>query len=64
MQNFNWETEIPHVCNTETMSHYLENYLESDFNVIMQDGSYAEIQLLNDGKVYAVHASGNGILLQ
>jgi hypothetical protein len=60
MEQFNWETEISHSNNTETMNDYLENHLDSSFLILEHDGSYAEIQCQNTDAIYAVHASGNG----
>ena len=60
MENFNWETEQSHSNNTETMSDYLENHLSDDFHVVIQEGSYAEIQSVHTAQIYAVYARGNG----
>ena len=60
MKNYNWETEQSHSNNTETMTDFLENHLDSCFLILEKNGSYAEIQRQNTDAIYAVHASGNG----
>ena len=60
MQNFNWETETSHSDNTETMNDYLENHLPAEFHILMQDGTYADIQSVHNAEIYRVHASGDG----
>lgn len=42
------------------MDEYLENYLPDEFECFFQDGTYAEIQSKTTGKIYGLHASGNG----
>lgn len=53
-----WQTEDHHHDNNETMGEFLNHYLPTDFEVTLQDGTYAEIH--KDGRTYEVHASGNG----
>lgn len=60
MQTFYWNTENEHSNNVETMQEYLEEHLPSCFNVIFEDGTYAEIQNKNSGQIFGVNASGNG----
>ena len=60
MEQFNWETEQSHSNNTETMNDYLETHLPEHFHLVIQDGSYAEVQSSYTAQIYAVHASGNG----
>lgn len=59
MEDYTWETEESHADNIETMSDYLENHMDCSWEVIMVDGTYAEIET-ETGDVYEVHASGNG----
>lgn len=56
---FYFSTIHSHFNNTHTMSVFLEEYLPDDYEVVSQDGTYAEI-ISSDGTVYGVHASGNG----
>lgn len=53
-----WQTEEYHADNNVTMGEFLEYMLPDDFEVTLQDGTYAEIH--KDGLTYEVHASGNG----
>ena len=59
---YRWQTEEPHSDNIETMSDFLNIEIseESGFNVVFVDGTYAEIQDIDDGNIYASHASGCG----
>ena len=59
METYKWETEIPLNNNMETMGDYLENHMDIDIEIILEDGTYAEIKTAN-GKEYEVHASGDG----
>ena len=63
METFYWNTELPLATNTDTMNDFLDNYLErhcgSDYKIIKQDGTYAEIEN-SEGTTYAVHAGGDG----
>lgn len=59
MDTFYWSTDFPHANNYETMSQYLDCHLPSDFEVISQDGTVAEI-VNSVGDRYEVHASGDG----
>jgi len=60
METFYWVTIKEHGDNSRTMNDYLDNYLPSNFEVLEQDGTYAEIKDNNNDKIYGVHASGNG----
>lgn len=60
MKTFYWTTEKSHCNNIETMQEYLEEYLPSNFEVIFEDGTYAEIKNSNTGVIWGVRASGNG----
>ena len=53
-----WQTDEYHADNNVTMGEFLEYMLPDDFEVTLQDGTYAEIH--RDGLTYEVHASGNG----
>ncbi len=59
MKTFRWSTEYEHANNDITMSDYIENHLPDSFEVILSDGSYAEIRN-SKGKVFGVQASGDG----
>ena len=60
METFYWNTEYYHPDNNFTMQEYLSNYLSIEFEIILEDGTYAEIRNILDGLIYGVHASGNG----
>jgi hypothetical protein len=60
MEDFRWQTKMPHSDNTQTMCDFLENHLHENFLVVLQDGSYAEITNKFTGIKYAVHAGGDG----
>jgi len=60
MQTFYWQTTEPHATNEETMQDYLDNHLPSEFEVTLQDGTYAEITNIQTNECFAAHASGNG----
>ena len=42
------------------MEEYLNEYLPTEFDIIIHDGTYAEVQSKNTDCIYALHASGNG----
>ena len=56
-----WTTQEFHANNSVTMSDFIENKLDEDVEVLMTDGSYAEIEW--NGNKYAIRASGNGDFL-
>ena len=60
METFRWQTIEPHPNNEVTMNDYLENHLSDEFEVIFEDGTYAEIFNKHDGKIWGVNASGDG----
>jgi len=47
MENFYWQTEYEHSNNEETMEEYLNEYLPTEFDIIIHDGTYAEVQSKN-----------------
>jgi len=55
-----WTTEECHSDNNFTMQDYLNNHLSDEFEVTLEDGTYAEITSKSTGAVWGVHASGNG----
>ena len=59
MNNYYWSTENPHSTNLETMRDFINNHISEHFEVVLEDGSYIEIQN-DEGVLYGVHASGNG----
>ena len=60
METYKWHTIEPHNNNEETMNDYLENHLSDEFEVIFEDGTYAEIKNKNTGAIWGVNASGDG----
>ena len=60
METYKWRTIEPHNNNEETMNDYLENHLSDEFEVIFEDGTYAEIQNKHDRKIWGVIASDDG----
>ena len=60
MEPYRWSTTQPHSNNIETMNDYLENHLPQCFDVVFEDGTYAEIKNKNTGQIFAVSASGDG----
>lgn len=60
MEPFIWTTEHYHPDNNFTMQEFLNDYLPDGFDVILEDGTYAEIQSVGDDSIYGVRASGNG----
>lgn len=53
-----WQTEHDHWDNNETMREFLNEYLPDEFEITLEDGTYAEIR--SNGLTYEVHASGDG----
>ena len=60
METYKWHTIEPHSNNEETMNDYLENHLSDEFEVIFEDGTYAEIKNKETGVIWGVNASGDG----
>lgn len=60
MEDFRWSTDYTHTDNTTTMEEYLEQHLPSNFEVIYQADSYAEIIDKTSGTQWSVHAGGDG----
>lgn len=58
MENYYWKTLEYHPDNNFTMDDYLTYHLPNGAEVLMVDGTYAEIKY--EGKKYALHASGDG----
>jgi hypothetical protein len=42
------------------MQDFLENHMPDNFDVLVDDGTYAEIRDKRTGAIWGVHASGNG----
>lgn len=57
-ETYCYSTDFEHETNEYTMHDFLENELPYKWDVLVQDGTYAEIEF--EGKRYGVHASGNG----
>ena len=60
MEDFIWTTSYYHPNNTFTMNEYLDEHLPDEYECFFQDDSYAEIHHKVSGKIYGLHASGNG----
>jgi len=58
--SFYWETDYYHHDNAFTMQDFLNNHLPADFEVIFEDGSYAEVQQHATDAIFSLHAKGNG----
>ena len=59
MKDHKWSTEESHANNSETMSDYLNEEMDQSWEVLIVDGTYAEI-MTDCGRCYEVHASGDG----
>lgn len=58
---YHWETDEAQTTNEITMHDFIDNELPDDiYEVYLHDGTYAEIQEIESGMCWAVHASGNG----
>lgn len=60
IKEYYWTSEEPHTDNTETMKEFIECYLEPSYEVIIQDGPYAEVIDNHKGIKYSVRAYGIG----
>lgn len=60
LQDYHWSTDYFHPDNTFTMQDFLDNHLPDKFIVVERDESYAEIENVVNGLIYAVDAKGNG----
>jgi len=60
MDDYTWRTDESHSDNSETMNDYLDNEMDQTWEIIMVDGTYAEIVTYDQGDKYGVHASGDG----
>ena len=60
MDAYYWETEYEHANNETTMAEFLDFYLSNEFDVIFEDGTYAEIENIITHEKWECHASGNG----
>jgi hypothetical protein len=58
--SFYWSTNYYHHDNAFTMQDFLNNYLPADFEVIFEDGSYAEVQQHATDAIFSLNAKGNG----
>lgn len=59
MDDYIWETEEELSTNELTMHDYLDGHIDDAWEVLVLDGTYAEIKT-SEGLLYEVHASGNG----
>ena len=60
MDSYRFKTVEPHIDNIQTMNDYLDNHLSESFEVVLTDGTYAEIENRFTGERFAVHAGGDG----
>ena len=60
MEDYRWSTPQPHNNNNETMDDYLNNHLPQCFDVVFEDGTYAEIKNKNSGQIFGVRSTGDG----
>lgn len=60
METYRWSTIEYHPDNNYTMQDYLNNRLPDHFEVIFDDGTYAEIVNKLNGSIWGVSASGDG----
>ena len=58
--SFYWETDYFHNDNAFTMQDFIENHLPTEFEVILDDGSYAEVQQHATDAIFSLDAKGNG----
>lgn len=58
--SFYWSTDYYHHDNAFTMQDFLNNHLPDDFEVIFEDGSYAEVQQHATDAIFSLDAKGNG----
>jgi len=58
--SFYWGTDYYHHDNAFTMQDFLNNHLPADFDVIFEDGSYAEVQQHATDAIFSLDAKGNG----
>lgn len=63
MEDYRFTTKTPLATNEATMSVFLDEHFyerfDSEAQVITDDGTYVEVEKGN-GKLWAVHASGDG----
>lgn len=55
---FYWNTDYEHANNETTLCEFLDIYLPSNCEVVLFDGTYAEVS--QNGNLIGIHASGNG----
>ena len=58
--SFYWETDYSHNDNAFTMQDFIENHLPTEFEVILDDGSYVEVQQHDTHAIFSLDAKGNG----
>ena len=58
--SFYWKTDYYHHDNAFTMQDFIENHLPTEFEVILDDGSYAEVQQHATDAIFSLDAKGNG----
>ena len=63
MEAYRWSTPQPHNNNNETMDDYLNNHLPQCFDVVFEDGTYAEIKNKNTGQIFGVSSTGDGAII-
>lgn len=60
METYRWSSEYFHRDNMVTMSEFLEDHLDENYDILMHDGTMAEIVNNDTGEKFEVHASGDG----
>ena len=58
--SFYWKTDYYHHDNAFTMQDFIENHLPNGFEVIFDDGSYAEVKQNSTNTIFSLDAKGNG----
>ena len=58
--SYYWQTDYSHADNTITMLDFLNNHLALGQSVVLYDGSYCEVKNADNGKLFSLHAKGNG----
>ncbi|WP_102867857.1 hypothetical protein [Pseudovibrio exalbescens] len=59
MPTFHFTTDEPLQTTEATMAYWVENFMSSRCEILLNDGSYMEIKTPN-GKIWEAHARGAG----
>lgn len=60
MEDYIWSTPHAHPNNEFTMKVYLNEHLPDNFDLVMLDGTYAQILDKDTGEFWAIHSGGDG----